>query len=208
VRWYGKKGEKFRIEVQARQLEFPTDPIVTIRDDSEKVLATNDDASGGKDSQVDFTVPADGEYTMEVRDLYSLGSAKHRYEMTIDYLVPQFQVTVASDIIQGVAGKPIEVPLTVTNELGSGVAWDVGLSGLKYHVESEVVEVPPAEQGKPSTWKLVLKADHAFQQHVRLSADSFAPNGGSRWDLVRLPAGQAPSEFWLSVLPAEAAPTQ
>ncbi len=69
-----KKGEKYTFEVVARRAGSALDPHLRILDSTGKQLSLNDDFRRLKrltqDSQVEnFSVPADGKYVIEVRDL-------------------------------------------------------------------------------------------------------------------------------------------
>ena len=69
-RFQAKKGEKLRFQVLARQLRSPLDSLISIRQATDnKYLIANDDQTGGiPDSRLDYEIPADGEYVLEVRD--------------------------------------------------------------------------------------------------------------------------------------------
>jgi hypothetical protein len=81
-RFKAKKGQTFDINVYARRVRSPLDPVLVINKDG-KDLATNDD-SGGPDSYLRFQVPEDGEYNLVVMDQLRRGSpdAVYRVEVT------------------------------------------------------------------------------------------------------------------------------
>lgn len=64
----GKSGDAIRAEVQARiQFGGQLDSFVYLLDPTGKVLATNDDrGAGDSDSELNFTLPADGNYFLAV----------------------------------------------------------------------------------------------------------------------------------------------
>ena len=84
-RFTAKKGAALDINVYARRLRSPLDSALDIFDAKGSKLASNDD-SGGADSSVKFTVPADGEYLVAVRDQFEQGGPDFVYRIEI---VPQ-----------------------------------------------------------------------------------------------------------------------
>ena len=63
-----KKGETWRIVVQARAIGSPLDLELTVFGADGKPLATTDDVPGTTDPELDFAVPADGTYRIVVTD--------------------------------------------------------------------------------------------------------------------------------------------
>lgn len=77
-----KKGQVLEFRVLARTLHSPLDPVLIAREAGGKFLAYNDDAGGGSaDSLLTFTAPADGEFSIEVRDLLRRGSPAHFFRL-------------------------------------------------------------------------------------------------------------------------------
>jgi len=85
-RFAGKKGQKLRARVFARQLRSPLDPYIIVRKEGDsKQIGSNDDAgSGDPDSRLDFEIPEDGVYNLNIRDqLYNSGpDYTYRIEIT------------------------------------------------------------------------------------------------------------------------------
>ena len=85
-RFTGKKGQKLRARVFARQLRSPLDPYIIVRKEGEsKQIGNNDDAGNGDpDSRLDFEIPEDGTYNINIRDqLYNSGpDYTYRIEIT------------------------------------------------------------------------------------------------------------------------------
>jgi hypothetical protein len=82
-RFEAKKGQVLDIRVHARRLRSPLDPVLRIRDAKGKRLAGNDDDQGHPDSYARLTIPADGEYTLEVEDHLGRGGPCHVYRAEI-----------------------------------------------------------------------------------------------------------------------------
>jgi hypothetical protein len=86
-----KKGQQFHVNVFARRLRSPLDPVVSI-ERGDKTIATNDD-TGGPDSYVRFNVPDDGEYAVTVRDHLRDGGADFVYRVEITPVAPKLAVS-------------------------------------------------------------------------------------------------------------------
>lgn len=90
VDWYkfaAKKGQAFQVQLYGRRLRSPIDSVVGFCDANGKQIAGNDD-SGGPDSAFRVTVPADGDYTLYVRDLLKRGGELFTYRAEITLIAP------------------------------------------------------------------------------------------------------------------------
>ncbi|NNM30414.1 MAG: peptidase, partial [Akkermansiaceae bacterium] len=75
-RFAARKGQKIRVQVYARQLRSPLDSYIIVRNAKDgKQIGNNDDGTQRQpDSRLDFDVPEDGEYLVNIRDqLYGSG---------------------------------------------------------------------------------------------------------------------------------------
>lgn len=79
-RFTAKRGQRFDVRVYARKLRSPIDSVLYIANKDGRTLASNDD-SGGPDSYLSWTVPADGEYTLRVRDHLNNGGPDYTYRV-------------------------------------------------------------------------------------------------------------------------------
>jgi hypothetical protein len=79
-----KKGERLSAEVEGARLgRTMLDPILTVRDASGKIVTEADDSPLlGHDGFFSFLVPADGTYTIEVRDVIYSGN-NHAYRLHV-----------------------------------------------------------------------------------------------------------------------------
>ena len=87
-----KNGQAFDVNVFARRLRSPLDPVLTINDAAGKQLAANDDA-GGPDSYLRWAAPADGEYTLAVRDHLNKGGPEYAYRVEVATVEPKATVS-------------------------------------------------------------------------------------------------------------------
>ena len=112
-RFQAKKGEKLRFQVLARQLRSPLDSLISIRQASDnKYLIANDDQTGGiPDSRLDYEIPADGNYVLEVRDQLKRGGPDFVYRIEIQNRVPSISATIPkADRVDTQKHKMIHVP--------------------------------------------------------------------------------------------------
>ena len=94
-RFAAKKGQKLRARVFARQLRSPLDPYIIVRKEGDsKQIGNNDDAGNGDpDSRLDFEIPEDGIYNINIRDqLYSSGP-DYTYRIEIAERSPSLSAT-------------------------------------------------------------------------------------------------------------------
>ena len=75
-----KRGENVEFRAVCRSLRSAMDPLLLLRNASGGVVAANDD-DNGMDSTLRTSIPADGEYALEIRDLLRGGSDAHFYRI-------------------------------------------------------------------------------------------------------------------------------
>ena len=78
------KGTRVSVEVVARRLGTSLDPVIRLLDSAGHELAYSDDEPGlSADCRFAFEAPADGVYTLELRDIQYGGGAGHRYRLRV-----------------------------------------------------------------------------------------------------------------------------
>lgn len=83
----GEAGQRVAIDVWAKRIGSLLDPVVRVLDAQGKDLAFGDDnETTESDSQVAITLPAAGEYLIELRDIRYQGTANHRFRMRVGEL--------------------------------------------------------------------------------------------------------------------------
>jgi hypothetical protein len=97
-----KKGDRWTFEVIARRHQSSLDSILQILDSKGKKLTENDDMRLGRSSAADslienWTVPADGRYILQVRDLQLRGGASFVYFLKATPAEPMFHLQTDSD---------------------------------------------------------------------------------------------------------------
>jgi hypothetical protein len=109
----GKKGQRLGFRVESRALGFPTDPVLQITNADGKVLTTVDDVKLDRDAEVNFGVPADGDYRATIQDLYGHGSSRHVYRLRAAVVEPVVILSLANHAFTVSPAKPQEVVVTV-----------------------------------------------------------------------------------------------
>jgi len=89
-----RKGSAYRFEISARRLGSPLDAVLEVYDASDKLLIEADDGDlfRGKDPRLTWTAPADGQYTVAVRDLHGRGGPRFVYHLRAEPGEPDFEV--------------------------------------------------------------------------------------------------------------------
>ena len=160
-RFKGTKGQKLDFDVDSRVLGHLLDPIIRIRSADQKVLVESDDSARKEyDPELKFTLPADGEYTIGIRDVFRLGGWRFAYRLFCRELKPAASLSVKADTFQLTADKPLEIPVTIARVEGYAEEISVGLQGLPEGVTCEPI-VSTAKGDTSKEVKLVLKTDRA-----------------------------------------------
>ena len=97
-----KKGEKFTFEVRARRYQSSLDSNLRILNDKGAVLQENDDLRdlkrGSADSRIEnWAAPADGTYTLEIRDMHLRGGESFLYFIEVTKAEPHFKLYADTD---------------------------------------------------------------------------------------------------------------
>ena len=195
----GKKGQALSIRVESRELGLPVNPVIRVLDAAGKQLAAAEPRLINKDTDLSFNPPADGAYTVEVRDLHSGAGPRFVYRLRVSPPEPGFVLGVTTDRFALTPGKPLDIPVAVVRSGGFAGPVEVSAEGLPGGVTAALA--PPA--GKPDPGRVTL----------RLTADKLGPSGpfrvvGRAKDLpgvVRVAAGPVPDfdsttpDLWLAV---------
>jgi len=81
-KFQAKKGQVYEVECYARRIRSGLDPVMTVHRADGGNIASNDD-SRGPDSYFRFSVPADGEYLISVRDHLGRGQEDFVYRVEL-----------------------------------------------------------------------------------------------------------------------------
>jgi len=116
-RFTGEKGKTVRFSVEARRFDSPLDPLLRLRGPDGKVLKEQDD-EGRKsfDIELGHTLPADGEYRIEVADRFRGGGPRFAYLLTVDIPGPDFRLTAEANRWTLKSGTPLEIPVAIERQ--------------------------------------------------------------------------------------------
>jgi hypothetical protein len=89
-----KKGQQFEVECYGRRVRSPIDPFMYLYNAAGGQVAANDD-SRGPDSYFRFNVPADGEYTLLIRDHLGRGGPDYVYRVEFQPISPGLDLSIA-----------------------------------------------------------------------------------------------------------------
>jgi hypothetical protein len=167
----GEKGKPLSARVEARPFGLPLTPVVRVADASGKPLARGEPGKPNEDTTVKFTPPADGDYTVEVRDLHGHGGERFAFLIRVEPDAPDFALGVAADRLTVAPGKPADVTVTVARSGGFDKEIELSAVGLPAGVTAS---------GKPGSGKTLT---------LRLTAEKSGAAGPVR--IVGRPKGAA-----------------
>lgn len=159
-RFEAKKGEAYTFEVRARRYQSSIDPYIRLLNSDGKQLSENDDLRDMKrnyaDSRIEnWSAPADGTYTLEIRDMHLRGGDSFVYFIEVTKAEPHFNLWADTD-------KTLLAPgsngvFFVQVERKNGFTGDVQLhvDGLPEGVEAICGRILP---DKPIDGCVILKA--------------------------------------------------
>ena len=149
----------YKVQVHQAHAQFTPNGLPLTR-----LYYRNDDGGAlyGKDSRLDFTAPADGEYVVRINDVRGMGGAEYAYRLSIRQPRPDFRIVVNPRNPNVPAGGVI--PLTVTA---------MRMDGFDGPIAVELADLPV---GLKAT-KSVIGAGQASTT-LLLSADDGAANSG------------------------------
>lgn len=159
-RFDAKKGEHYTIEVVARRHQSMLDSHVRILNAEGKQQTLNDDMKIGKhtfaDSKIEnWTVPADGQYIIEVRDLHLRGGPEHVYLLKVSPSKQDFRIFADTDKTQLTPGTGGVLFVRIERRNGFTGEVQLHVEGLPKGVEADCGKIVA---GKGVDGCIVLKA--------------------------------------------------
>ncbi len=138
-----KAGQAIRCEVKARRLGSLLDSNLQLLNAQGGVVTANDDIHPStKDSRIIFTAPADGVFTLKIRDLLYRGGSMFPYSLTVQLDEPDFTLQVdecRAGIGPGTA-MPWYVRATRTGNFAGPI--DVRVEGLPAGISVNTLTIP------------------------------------------------------------------
>ena len=103
-----KKGARFAVDLQTHDLHSPTEVYVTLKDAKGAQLQATDPM---KPPRLDFTAPADGDYTLAVEHLHYWGGPEEVYRLAVTPHALGFELTAGLDRFDASQGAAVHVPV-------------------------------------------------------------------------------------------------
>jgi hypothetical protein len=153
-----KAKEVLSLRVEARELDSYADVTLRLQDPAGKTVLSEDDEQASRDPRAFWTCPADGTYTVVLRDIGSRGGPAHFYRLHAAVATPQLRVIAREAAFVVKPGAKLDLPVTVFQAYQPGEI-SLSVEGLPAGVTAEVVKVnaSPNRENQQQT-KLVLTA--------------------------------------------------
>lgn len=153
--FHAKAKVPYLFDLLGRRIGSRIDGEIRILDESGKQIAENDDAPGlGKEARLAFTPAADGNYTVEVRNVEEITGTNCYYRLKVRAITPDFQIAIATDRLTIPQAGTMTLPVTIERDGGFAGPVEVHLEGLSPGVTAAPATIAA---GKPSV-DVVLKA--------------------------------------------------
>lgn len=136
-----KKGQKYTFDALTRQAGSPTDLIMQVLKPDGGQLATVED-DGLTDGRMEVTFPADGDYTLVVRDLHRRGGPEFAWHVCVNESQPSFTLTADEDTLNVPAGGTLAVQVNVQRR-GYGGAIAISADNLPDGITSLPTVIGP-----------------------------------------------------------------
>jgi hypothetical protein len=161
----GKKGQTLDIRAESQSLGLPVTAVIRVADSAGQAIANGEPSDLHGDTAISFTPPADGEYRLTVRDKYSHNGPRFVYALHVAPPKPGFSLSLAVDRVTVVAGKTLDLPVTVQRVNGFAGEIDLAAETLPAGLN-----VKPEASSDPAkiTLKLTAAADAQVSGPVRI----------------------------------------
>ncbi len=221
-----KAGDQIGLDVISRRAGSPLDPIVSILNEKGGRLLENDDQSSGAISSQDALVdlwqaPADGKFTIEIRDLHLRGGEDFVYFIRVFRPEPTFSLILDSDKTPLVPGGSTPLYVRVQRKNGFTGEVQLGIEGLPPGVTATCGRIlaggaidgmilltadptaTPASANIRVTGRGTVKIQDQLQELVVEALpmqENYMPGGGRRhWPMLMHTVAVAPISDLLSV---------
>jgi len=155
--WKGVKGDVIQFDLRAGRLQSPLDGVLIITDAAGKQLARAEvTAANQLDPTLDFKVPADGVYVVQVHERFrSRGGSEFAYRLRAGTAAADFQLSLNEDTLTIPRNGTAKVRVSANRLGGFNQAIALDVEGLPEDVAFTGNTIPP---GKPFV-DVVFKAN-------------------------------------------------
>jgi hypothetical protein len=179
-----KAGERFTFTVSAREQQSALDSLLRIVNDKGQTLIENDDGRDRyvhADSRIEnWTVPAAGRYTVEIRDLHGRGGDNFVYFLKIVRAEPRFELEIDTDKTLLAPGLASVIFVRAVRRNGFSGEIQLGVEGLPPGVTAQCGRILA---GGRDGCILVRAAAAAKQTAVNLRVFGHAPRPDGKGEL-------------------------
>lgn len=140
--FHATKGENWSFETAAERLDSRMDTMLRLFDAKGNKIAENDDAIG-TDSHIDWTAPADGDYTIQVTDRTGQYGETYYYALTIQPNRPDFNLRLDPDRAMIAPGNRTAWFVLLDRKNGFNGPVTINVSGLPQGVSASPLTIPP-----------------------------------------------------------------
>jgi hypothetical protein len=192
-----KAGEQFTLTVVASVHQSKLDSVLRILDARGQPLAENDDYFEGRlcaDSRIEsWTAPANGRYTVEVRDVHLRGGPEFVYFLRVTRSAPYFTLTLDTDKTLLAPGIASVIYARVTRKEGFAGAVQLGVEGLPPGVTATCGRIPESS----TDGCVILRAAAAARGAANIHVTGTASHRGKDGKTMQLRATARPlQEFY------------
>ncbi len=140
-----KKGTRYLVDVQTRELNSPTEVYMALRDAKNNQIQATDPM---KEPHLDYTAAADGDVFLAVEHLQYWFGPEEVYRLTVTPYSPSFDLSLGIDRYNAAQGGSVSIPIFVVRRdypgpIDISVTGPAGLSGQ--------VQIPAGQPPKPDT---------------------------------------------------------
>jgi hypothetical protein len=170
-----KKGQRYVIEAQTHELHSPTEVYMVLKDAKGTQVAASNPSAGPR---VDFTAPADGDFTLAVEHLLYWYGPSEAYRITVTPYEAGFELSLGIDRFDISPGATIPISILATRRDYTGPI-DVCVAGhpaITGHVTINAGQ--PAAANQPAGTLFLNASPNAPAGPYSLRIQGCAPIGG------------------------------
>jgi hypothetical protein len=162
------------------------------------LMYRNDDGGPGygKDSRLDFTAPADGDYIVRLSDVRGRKGDELTYRLTLRAPRPDYLLTLKTPVASVPAGGRVPVTVIATRMDGFNQPIHLAMKDLPRGLDASDVTIPPDEFS--GTMVLSAGADAKIDGAIPLIVKDDRGREASAGDRLRLIAVTSPSDISMS----------
>lgn len=187
------KDQNLQVQIESQKAGFEADPLLVIRDANGSAIMAKQE----RDASYDWTVPADGTYTFEVRDRRGRFGPGYLYRLTVVPQTPAVSARISADHFTTKGGGPLAIEIAVDRQFGYAEPVEFLLVAAPEGVTANpVTSSNEGESAKKVT--LNITAGGAGSGPIRIGHRL----AGSDATEPVVFGSQSLAEAWLTVLPA------